>query len=157
MFPAATAAPFARNVVRRVILAIFSLYSSFARSCQVFSRSITVSVTGRGGGGGGDESRRLQARRTTFWLAVYREDLQAAPAPLLVVVVVVVVVQNRRRGKGCVWGGGGELRTSWLIRWHSLAFFLSKLGLLSPYCRCSNVSSIVQTRMKLPCRARFCL
>ena len=48
MFPAATAAPFARNVARRWIFANF--FSVF-KSCQVFSRSITVSVTGRGGKG----------------------------------------------------------------------------------------------------------
>ena len=40
---------FARNVVGRGILVIFAPYSSFVRSCyKVFSRSITVSVTGRG-------------------------------------------------------------------------------------------------------------
>ena len=52
MFPAATAAPFARNVVRR---GIFLLFFAVFKSCYVFSRSITVSVTGRGG-----KSRRLQ-------------------------------------------------------------------------------------------------
>ena len=52
MFPAATAAPFARNVVRR---GIFFLFFAVFKSCYVFSRSITVSVTGRGG-----KSRRLQ-------------------------------------------------------------------------------------------------
>ena len=51
MFSVATAAPFARNVVRRGIWVIFSPYSSFVRSCWVFSRSNTVSVTGRGGKG----------------------------------------------------------------------------------------------------------
>ena len=44
MFPAATAAPFARNVVRREILVIFP---SISKSWQVLLRSSTESVMGR--------------------------------------------------------------------------------------------------------------
>ena len=71
--------------------------------------------------------------RFLFMAGVNGEDLPAVPAPLL---LVMVVVQD---------GGPSNV----------LAFSVAKLGLLSSFCRCSNVSSITQTRMKLLPRPSF--
>ena len=59
MFPAATAATFARNVVHREILALFQFLSGPAMFSNGLSRPLTVSGTGRDGSQVVD-SRRLK-------------------------------------------------------------------------------------------------